>query len=67
MPSGKDINIKETDADSKQNGIINNSISGNSVETTMDFIQLHFNFDDGSLGTCSSDHQTVLWVENVQN
>ena len=42
MPNGKDINIKETDADSQQNGLINNSISGNSVETTIDFIQLHF-------------------------
>ena len=42
MPNGKDINIKETNADSQQNGLINNSISGNSVETTIDFIQLHF-------------------------
>ena len=42
MPTGKEINIKETDADSQQYGLINNSISGNSVETTFDFIQLHF-------------------------
>ena len=42
MPNGKDINIKETDADSQQKGLINNLISGNSVETTIDFIQLHF-------------------------
>ena len=42
MPNGKDINIKETDADSQQNGLINNLISGNSIETTIDFIQLHF-------------------------
>ena len=42
MPAGKEIDIKETDADSEQYGLINNSISGNSVNTTFDFIQLHF-------------------------
>ena len=42
MPNEKEINIKETDADSQQNGLINNSISGNSVEKNIDFIQLHF-------------------------
>ena len=42
MPNGKEINIKETDADSNQYGLINNTISGNSVSTTFDFIQLHF-------------------------
>ena len=42
MPGAKDIKITETDADSKQYGLINNSISGNQVYTTFDFIQLHF-------------------------
>ena len=44
MPEGaKEIKITETEADSKQYGAINNSISGNQVTTTFDFIQLHFN------------------------
>ena len=42
MPKGKDIEITETDADSDQYGLINNSISGNQMYTTFDFIQLHF-------------------------
>ena len=42
MPAGKEIDITETDADSEQYGLINNSISGNSVYNTFDFIQLHF-------------------------
>ena len=43
MPTGKDINIREVDADSQQNGVINNEISGNYIEQTFDFIQIHFN------------------------
>ena len=41
MPAKK-IDITETDAESDQYGLINNSISGNQVYTTSDFIQLHF-------------------------
>ena len=42
MPHGKDIEITETEAKSDQYGLINNSISGNQMYTTFDFIQLHF-------------------------
>ena len=42
MPKGKEIDITETDAESDQYGLINNSISGNQMYTTFDFIQLHF-------------------------
>ena len=38
MPAGKEIDIKETDADLEQYGLINNLISGNEVNTTFDFI-----------------------------
>ena len=39
MPGAKDIKITDTEAESKQYGLINNSISGNQVYTTFDFIQ----------------------------
>ena len=42
MPRGKDIEITETEAKSDQYGLINNSISGNTMNTTFDFIQHHF-------------------------
>ena len=44
MPEGtKEIKITEVAADSKQYGAINNSVSGNTVTTTFEFLQLHFN------------------------
>ena len=42
MPRGQDIKISETEAKSDQYGLINNSVSGNTLNTTFDFIQLHF-------------------------
>ena len=50
MPRGKDINIKEVEEDSQQNGVINNEISGNSVEQTFEFLQIHFNSAMSVLG-----------------
>ena len=44
MPEGpKEIEITEVESDSKQYGAINNSVSGNTVTTTFEFLQLHFN------------------------
>ena len=42
MPHGQDIEISETEAQADQYGLINNAISGNTLNTTVDFIQLHF-------------------------
>ena len=42
MPRGKDIEISETEAQADQYGLINNAVSGNTLNTTVDFIQLHF-------------------------
>ena len=44
MPRGpEEIEITEVASDSKQIGAINNSVSGNTVSTTVEFLQLHFN------------------------
>ena len=44
MPGGpKDIKIKEVEAKSDQRGVWNQEVSGNSVETRVEFIHLHLN------------------------
>ena len=50
MPAEKDINIKQVEAKSQQNGVINNEISGNSVEQTFEFLHIHFNSAMSVLG-----------------
>ena len=42
MPHGQNIKMAETDAQADQYGLVNNAVSGNTFETTVDFFQLHF-------------------------
>ena len=39
----KDISIKQVEAKSQQNGVINNKILGKSLETTFEFLHIHLN------------------------
>ena len=42
MPQGQNIKMAETEAQADQYGLVNNAVSGNTFETTVDFFQLHF-------------------------
>ena len=42
MPRGQNIEMAETEAQADQYGLVNNAVSGNTLNTTVDFFQLHF-------------------------